>query len=156
MADALVSVVLEQLSSIIAQEVQHEVRLVTGVKNEVRKLESNFKAIQAVLADAEQRQLKEESIKRWMGQLKDLLMIALVAAAVMRVHQKASLPESSAARWEIWIRFAIAVTLNKMSFGTATRRIIQFVCSELNVPLPDEFSVLSETVPDEVLRPMIN
>ncbi|KAB5513711.1 hypothetical protein DKX38_027617 [Salix brachista] len=56
-------------------------------------------------------------------------------------------------------RFAIAVTLNKMSFGTATRRIIQFVCSELNVPLPDEFSVLSETVPDEessMLRPMIN
>ncbi|KAB5513746.1 hypothetical protein DKX38_027652 [Salix brachista] len=56
-------------------------------------------------------------------------------------------------------RFAIAVTLNKMSFGTATRRIIQFVCSELNVPLPDEFSVLSETVPDEessILRPMIN
>jgi aarF domain-containing kinase len=38
-------------------------------------------------------------------------------------------------------RFAIAVTLNKMSLGTATRRIIQFVCSELNVPLPDEFSV---------------
>ncbi|KAB5513640.1 hypothetical protein DKX38_027546 [Salix brachista] len=43
-----------KLSSIIAQEVQQEVRIVTGVKNEVRKLESNFKAIQAVLADAEQ------------------------------------------------------------------------------------------------------
>uniref|UniRef100_A0A6M2ECR5 Uncharacterized protein n=1 Tax=Populus davidiana TaxID=266767 RepID=A0A6M2ECR5_9ROSI len=56
-------------------------------------------------------------------------------------------------------RFAIAVTLNKMSLGTATRRIIQFVCSELNVPLPDEFSVLSETAADEELsiaRPLIN
>ncbi|KAB5513654.1 hypothetical protein DKX38_027560 [Salix brachista] len=72
MADALVSVVLEQLSSIIAQKVQKEVGLVAGVKNEVRKLESNFQAIQAVLVDAEQRQLKEESIKRWMGQLKDV------------------------------------------------------------------------------------
>ncbi|KAB5513690.1 hypothetical protein DKX38_027596 [Salix brachista] len=72
MVDALVSVVLEQLSSIFAQEVQQEVRLVAGVKNEVRKLESNFQAIQDVLADAEQRQLKEESIKRWMGQLKDV------------------------------------------------------------------------------------
>ncbi|KAF9661949.1 hypothetical protein SADUNF_Sadunf18G0002300 [Salix dunnii] len=72
MADALVSVVLEQLSSIIAQKVQKEVGLVAGVKNEVRKLESNFQAIQAVLADAEQRQLKEGSIKRWMGQLKDV------------------------------------------------------------------------------------
>ncbi|KAB5513745.1 hypothetical protein DKX38_027651 [Salix brachista] len=72
MADALVSVVLEQLRLIIAQKVQKEVGLVAGVKNEVRKLESNFQAIQAVLADAEQRQLKEESIKRWMGQLKDV------------------------------------------------------------------------------------
>ncbi|KAF9660610.1 hypothetical protein SADUNF_SadunfUnG0007300 [Salix dunnii] len=72
MADALVSVVLEQLSSIIAQKVQKEVGLVAGVKNEVQKLERKFKAIIAVLADAEQRQLKEESIKHWMGQLKDV------------------------------------------------------------------------------------
>ncbi|KAF9660618.1 hypothetical protein SADUNF_SadunfUnG0008100 [Salix dunnii] len=64
--------VLEQLSSIIAQKVQKEVGVVAGVKNEVRKLESNFQAIQAVLADAEQRQLKEESIKRWIDQLKDV------------------------------------------------------------------------------------
>uniref|UniRef100_A0A6N2NID6 Disease resistance N-terminal domain-containing protein n=1 Tax=Salix viminalis TaxID=40686 RepID=A0A6N2NID6_SALVM len=54
MADALVSVILEQLSLIIAQKVQKEVGLVADVKNEVRKLESNFQAIQAVLADAEQ------------------------------------------------------------------------------------------------------
>ncbi|KAG5221985.1 disease resistance protein [Salix suchowensis] len=72
MADALVSVVLEQLSSIIAQKVQKEVGLIAGVKNEVRKLESNLKAIKAVLADAEQRQLTEESIKHWMDQLKDV------------------------------------------------------------------------------------
>ncbi|KAG6772979.1 hypothetical protein POTOM_024409 [Populus tomentosa] len=48
-------------------------------------------------------------------------------------------------------RFAIAVTLNKISFGTATRKIIQFVCSELNVPLPDEFSILSGTEAGEAL-----
>ncbi|KAL9363634.1 hypothetical protein Peur_046419 [Populus x canadensis] len=48
-------------------------------------------------------------------------------------------------------RFAIAVTLNKISFGTATKKIIQFVCSELNVPLPDEFSILSGTEAGEEL-----
>ncbi|KAF5748068.1 hypothetical protein HS088_TW04G00016 [Tripterygium wilfordii] len=37
-------------------------------------------------------------------------------------------------------RFAIAVTLNKMSFGDVTRKIVQLVCSELNIPSPDEFS----------------
>ena len=70
MADALVSVVMEQLSLIFAQEVQQEVRLVVGVKNEVRKLTKNFQTIQAVLADAEERELKDGSIKRWIDQLK--------------------------------------------------------------------------------------
>ncbi|KAK3007537.1 hypothetical protein RJ639_013502, partial [Escallonia herrerae] len=37
-------------------------------------------------------------------------------------------------------RFAIAVTVNKMSFGAVTGRIIDFVCSELDIPLPEEFS----------------
>ncbi|EOY29153.1 ABC1 family protein [Theobroma cacao] len=37
-------------------------------------------------------------------------------------------------------RFAIAVTLNKMSFGGVTAKIIELVCSELNIPLPEEFS----------------
>ncbi|CAN1825567.1 Protein ACTIVITY OF BC1 COMPLEX KINASE 8, chloroplastic [Linum perenne] len=38
-------------------------------------------------------------------------------------------------------RFAMSVTVNKMSLGYATRRIIQLVCSELNLPLPEEFSL---------------
>ncbi|KAI3792844.1 hypothetical protein L2E82_06735 [Cichorium intybus] len=37
-------------------------------------------------------------------------------------------------------RFAIAVTLNKLSFGSVTRDIIQFVCSELNIPVPDQYA----------------
>lgn len=36
--------------------------------------------------------------------------------------------------------FSIAITVNKMSLGGLTRRIVQLVCSELNVPVPDEFS----------------
>ncbi|XP_061951358.1 putative disease resistance protein RGA3 [Populus nigra] len=72
MADALVSVVLEQLNSIIIQEVKREVRLVVGVKNEVKKLTSNFQAIQAVLANAEERQLKDQLVKHWLDQLKDV------------------------------------------------------------------------------------
>ncbi|KAJ6956941.1 putative disease resistance protein RGA3 [Populus alba] len=72
MADGLVSVVLEQLSSIFIQEVKREVRLVVGVKSEVKKLTSNFQAIQAVLADAEERQLKDQLVKHWLDQLKDV------------------------------------------------------------------------------------
>ncbi|XP_039117743.1 probable protein kinase UbiB isoform X1 [Dioscorea cayenensis subsp. rotundata] len=48
--------------------------------------------------------------------------------------------------------FAIAVTVNKMSLGGVTRSIIQLVCSELNVPLPDEFSSFGEKGPDMQLN----
>lgn len=52
-------------------------------------------------------------------------------------------------------RFAIAVTLNKMNFGGVTAKVMQLVCSELNIPLPDGFT---ERIGDDsnVARPVIN
>uniref|UniRef100_A0A1D1XV04 Putative aarF domain-containing protein kinase 1 n=2 Tax=Anthurium amnicola TaxID=1678845 RepID=A0A1D1XV04_9ARAE len=54
--------------------------------------------------------------------------------------------------------FAIAVTVNKMSLGGVTRSIIQLVCSELNIPLPQEFSAMGERGPDMQLNlgPQLN
>ncbi|KAL8244680.1 hypothetical protein R6Q59_010938 [Mikania micrantha] len=46
----------------------------------------------------------------------------------------------STAYCDISNRFAISVTLNKLSFGSVTREIIKFVCSELNIPIPEEYS----------------
>uniref|UniRef100_M8BDM6 Beta-lactamase-related domain-containing protein n=1 Tax=Aegilops tauschii TaxID=37682 RepID=M8BDM6_AEGTA len=48
--------------------------------------------------------------------------------------------------------FAIAVTVNKMALGSVTRRVVRFVCEELGVPVPDEFSVSGEKGPDMVLN----
>ncbi|TXG46461.1 hypothetical protein EZV62_028039 [Acer yangbiense] len=74
-AEAIVSTVLEQLTLIIGREVVQEVRLVTGVRKETEKLTSNFEAIQAVLFDAEQRQVKETDVNKavglWLDKLKD-------------------------------------------------------------------------------------
>ncbi|GKV37791.1 hypothetical protein SLEP1_g45778 [Rubroshorea leprosula] len=53
-------------------------------------------------------------------------------------------------------RFAIAVTLNKMSFGGVTQQIIQLVCSELNIPLPEEYSGLRGRGLGERDTPLIN
>lgn len=58
-------------------------------------------------------------------------------------------------------RFAIAVTLNKMSFGGVTGKIVQFVCSELKIPVPDDFLrfAVEQSGQDEQLnvgRPLIN
>ena len=44
--------------------------------------------------------------------------------------------------------FAIAVTVNKMSLGGITRSIVQLVCSELGVPIPQEFAATGVRGPD--------
>ncbi|KAJ0715802.1 putative carboxylesterase [Helianthus annuus] len=40
-------------------------------------------------------------------------------------------------------RFAIAVTVNKLSLGALTGEIIKFVCSELDLPIPQLYDLLS-------------
>ncbi|ONI16261.1 hypothetical protein PRUPE_3G088000 [Prunus persica] len=70
MAEALISVLIEQLSSIIQKQVEQEVRLVVGVKKEVAKLTSNFKDIEVVLENAEERQMKEVDVRQWLERLR--------------------------------------------------------------------------------------
>ncbi|XP_044496579.1 putative disease resistance protein RGA3 [Mangifera indica] len=71
MADAIINLALEQLLQITAKKIKEEVRLVGNVENEVKKLRRNLKAIQAVLPDAEEKQVKDEAVRQWLDQLKD-------------------------------------------------------------------------------------
>ena len=68
MAWALVSTIKDQLSSFIASEFSS----IANVKGEVQKLESKFHTVQAMLNDAEKRQVKEEAVKLWLDKLKDV------------------------------------------------------------------------------------
>ncbi|KAH9688997.1 hypothetical protein KPL70_015302 [Citrus sinensis] len=71
MVDAIISPLLEQLISVAVEEAKEQVRLVTGVGKEVKKLTSSLRAVQAVLHDAEKRQVKEETVRLWLDQLRD-------------------------------------------------------------------------------------
>ncbi|XP_075660246.1 putative disease resistance protein RGA4 [Castanea sativa] len=68
MAWALVSAIKDQLSYFITSEFTS----IANVKGEVQKLESKFHTIQAMLNDAEKRQVKEEAVKLWLDKLKDV------------------------------------------------------------------------------------
>ncbi|GKV33020.1 hypothetical protein SLEP1_g41576 [Rubroshorea leprosula] len=72
MSDALVSAILQQLTTIIYEEAKQEVKLVTGVGKEIKRLENNLESIQALLDDAEERQMKEKNITIWLGRLKEV------------------------------------------------------------------------------------
>ncbi|KAL4636417.1 hypothetical protein ACB092_03G006700 [Castanea dentata] len=65
MAGALLSAIVERLGSLISSEF----KLTVTVKEEVQKLQTKFRTIQAVLNDAEKRQLKEESVELWLDKL---------------------------------------------------------------------------------------
>ncbi|XP_051151478.1 uncharacterized protein LOC127265629 isoform X2 [Andrographis paniculata] len=56
-------------------------------------------------------------------------------------------------------RFSIAVTLNKMNFGGVTAKVMQLVCSELNIPLPADFYRFTERLSGDdsnIATPLIN
>ncbi|GLU07670.1 hypothetical protein SLE2022_246180 [Rubroshorea leprosula] len=72
MTDAIVTVVVEQLTTILLEKTRREVKLVTGVGRDLKKLKSNLESIHALLGDAEERQIKDNSIKLWLKKLKQV------------------------------------------------------------------------------------
>ncbi|OMO69134.1 Disease resistance protein [Corchorus olitorius] len=72
MAEALVAAILQQLATLTAQSASRQLRLVRGVEAEIENLESNFKAIQCVLEDAEEKQLVNKSVGLWLERLKQV------------------------------------------------------------------------------------
>ncbi|XP_068313516.1 putative disease resistance protein RGA3 [Pyrus communis] len=72
MVDAIISMLLDRLSSTIYEYIDGEVKLVLDAKKDVEEFAGNLRAIQAVLEDAEQRQVKDGSVRIWLDQLKDI------------------------------------------------------------------------------------
>ncbi|ONI35478.1 LOW QUALITY PROTEIN: hypothetical protein PRUPE_1G538500 [Prunus persica] len=70
MAEAMVSVLLEQLASITRKQIEEEVSLVVNVEQEVENLIFHLNAVKAVLQDAEERQVHEA--KNWLHNLEDV------------------------------------------------------------------------------------
>ncbi|XP_077225706.1 putative disease resistance RPP13-like protein 2 isoform X2 [Tasmannia lanceolata] len=67
MADAIVSILLENLSSLILKEVD----LLVGVKDDLEELQRNLSMIRAILPNAEAMAVKNEQLKVWLSSLID-------------------------------------------------------------------------------------
>ncbi|PNX58037.1 disease resistance protein rga3-like, partial [Trifolium pratense] len=67
MAEAVIEVVLDNLSSLI----QKELSIFLGVDRELKSLSSLLTTIKATLEDAEEKQFTNRAIKNWLLKLKD-------------------------------------------------------------------------------------
>ena len=72
MAEGLVTDLIKLLVSTVAQEAEQEIRLVVGVDKEAKKLVDNLRAVQAVLNDAEKKQVTEDAVKVWLEKLNNV------------------------------------------------------------------------------------
>ncbi|XP_068312386.1 putative disease resistance protein RGA3 [Pyrus communis] len=72
MAEALISVLLEQLASVAYVHVGQEVKLVLNAKKDVEAFAANLELIRTMLEDAEQRQMEEPGVRNWLEKLKDV------------------------------------------------------------------------------------
>ncbi|KAF7844260.1 putative disease resistance protein RGA1 [Senna tora] len=87
-AEALLGVVLENLSSFA----RDEFATFWGVNGEIQRLTNSLKLIQAVIVDAEQKEITEESINIWLQKLKDA---AHVLDDILDEYSIRSLPHNS-------------------------------------------------------------
>jgi hypothetical protein len=107
MALNLVSGITKQLGSFITSEF----KLTASVKEEIQKLESKFRTIQAVLNDAEKRQVKEEAVKLWLDKLKDVSYemddvldewnTAMIQAAIAKEEEEGEAETSTAKKRKV-------------------------------------------------------
>ncbi|XP_021813059.1 putative disease resistance protein RGA4 isoform X2 [Prunus avium] len=72
MVEALISVLLERLASVTYHHIEDEVRFVLDAKKEVEEFAAHLEDIRAVLEDAEQRQVKEASVRNWLDKLEGI------------------------------------------------------------------------------------
>ena len=72
MAEFVLSVVAKGLMGKVMSLASEHIGTAWGFKEELGKLEESLNKIQAVLHDAEKRQVSDESVKIWLLQLKDV------------------------------------------------------------------------------------
>ncbi|TYI57489.1 hypothetical protein E1A91_D11G285000v1 [Gossypium mustelinum] len=72
MAEAIVSAILEQMTAITIDKAIEAWSLVQGAEKEVKRLETNFKALRLELEDAEEKEYVDKRVKHWLDKFRDV------------------------------------------------------------------------------------
>ena len=72
MAENILSVVAEEIVGKLISLATEQIGLAWGFKEDLKRLRDSLTTIQAVLADAERRQVREVRVRLWLRRLKDV------------------------------------------------------------------------------------
>ena len=84
MAETILSVVTEEILGKLISVATEQISLAWGFKGELTKLRDSLTTIQAVLADAERRQVGEKPVRLWMRRLKNAMLMMCWTSLLMR------------------------------------------------------------------------
>lgn len=73
MSDPVIGAILGELFAIMHKQIEEELRLVVGVDKDIQNLQITLESIQAVILDAEKKQVKEANVRLWLQRLRDAL-----------------------------------------------------------------------------------
>ncbi|KAJ0628617.1 putative virus X resistance protein-like, coiled-coil [Helianthus annuus] len=95
MGDAAVSALVSEVVGRLTSVVINELALLWGFKDDILTLKEDFKNIQAVLEDAEDKQIKEKTVELWLQSLRsasleieNVLDDILAEALLQRLHKE--------------------------------------------------------------------
>ncbi|XP_024172103.1 putative disease resistance protein RGA4 [Rosa chinensis] len=127
MPEALVSLLVEQLGSVVYHQTSEGVKLVLNGKKDIEKFSSTLKLIKNVLHDAEKKQVSDPGVKDWLDQLKDVSykMNDMVDAWNTEIGKREAEKQEKEVRFSIRCNCICLARLNKVTrrckIGTAKK-----------------------------------
>uniref|UniRef100_A0A2N9F121 Reverse transcriptase Ty1/copia-type domain-containing protein n=1 Tax=Fagus sylvatica TaxID=28930 RepID=A0A2N9F121_FAGSY len=130
------SFLLRDLGALIGPIIESEFTLIANVKEEIQKIDSNLRTIQAVLNDAGKRRVKEEAVKLWLDKLKEVcseMKKLLNEWAMIRAQpQQQEEAESSTATWTCNVAREILESLAGQSPNMTTlQSLLNEICYQI-------------------------
>lgn len=143
MADAIVSVVVEQLVSTVKEQIQSEIKLVRGVDKELLHLSQELKNIRNVLDDADMKQFKDKSVKDWLWRLEQTSfqiedVLDEWSYAILRHKMEHHTSQSQSRKLSSFIPSSSCLCFNKLVVRHDISRKIQNLKSRLDEILKEK------------------
>ncbi|KAJ0794015.1 putative virus X resistance protein-like, coiled-coil [Helianthus annuus] len=131
MADALVSALVSEVVRTLSDAAKEEFALFRAFSRDILALKEDFKQIQAVLEDAEEKQVKEKAVELWLRRLRsasmkveDVLDEVKTEALLRRLHKEINI--------ERGIKYKVTALFSKFKFRVRAAHKVKAIRTKLD------------------------